>query len=110
RVVKICLAKDPDERWQTAHDLKLQLAWIAEGGSLAGSMAGLPAPVIARHKHRETASWAVAGVFVLTSLLLGGILLLRKQERPSPVRFALALPEKTGIYDWPVVSPDGKLL
>src|SRR5262249_36975368 len=36
RVIKGCLAKDPDERWQTAHDVKLQLQWIAEGGSQAG--------------------------------------------------------------------------
>src|SRR6266436_2867220 len=28
RVVQGCLAKDPDERWQTAHDVKLQLQWI----------------------------------------------------------------------------------
>jgi serine/threonine protein kinase len=37
RVVRTCLAKDPDDRWQTAHDVKLQLRWIAEGGSQAGS-------------------------------------------------------------------------
>ena len=29
RVLKICLAKDPDERWQTARDLKRELEWIA---------------------------------------------------------------------------------
>jgi len=46
RVVKTCLAKDPDDRWQTAHDVKLQLEWIAEGGSAVG----LPAPVVARRK------------------------------------------------------------
>src|SRR5215469_14370866 len=40
RVVKICLAKEPDERWQTAHDVKLQLQWIAEGGL----QVGVPAP------------------------------------------------------------------
>ena len=33
RLVKVCLAKDPDERWQTAHDVKLQLRQIIEGGS-----------------------------------------------------------------------------
>src|ERR1035441_10900744 len=33
RVVKTCLAKDPDERFQNVHDVKLQLQWIAEGGS-----------------------------------------------------------------------------
>ena len=32
RVVKTCLAKDSDERWQTAHDVMVQLKWIAEGG------------------------------------------------------------------------------
>jgi serine/threonine protein kinase len=31
-----CLAKDPDERIQTAHDVKLQLRWIQEGGSQSG--------------------------------------------------------------------------
>ncbi len=33
RAVKRCLAKDPDERWQTAHDLRVELQWILEGGS-----------------------------------------------------------------------------
>jgi serine/threonine protein kinase len=33
RVVRRCLAKDPDERWQSAGDLKAELRWIAEGGT-----------------------------------------------------------------------------
>jgi eukaryotic-like serine/threonine-protein kinase len=33
RLVKTCLAKDPDDRWQTAHDVKLQLQSISEVGS-----------------------------------------------------------------------------
>jgi tRNA A-37 threonylcarbamoyl transferase component Bud32 len=33
RVVKTCMAKEPDERWQTAGDLCRELKWIAEGGS-----------------------------------------------------------------------------
>src|SRR6476646_9739186 len=49
RVVKTCLAKDPEDRFQTAHDAKLQLQWIAEGGS----QAGVPAPVAARRRSRE---------------------------------------------------------
>jgi serine/threonine protein kinase len=36
RVVEICMAKEPRNRWQTAHDVSLQLKWIAEGGSSAG--------------------------------------------------------------------------
>src|SRR5712691_9013973 len=53
RVVKSCLAKDPDDRWQTAHDVQLQLKWIAEGGS----QAGVPAPLVARRKGRERLAW-----------------------------------------------------
>ncbi len=56
RVVKGCIAKEPEHRWSTAHDVMLQLQWIAEGGSLAG----LPAPVVARRKNRERLAWAVA--------------------------------------------------
>jgi eukaryotic-like serine/threonine-protein kinase len=33
RVVKRCLAKDPDDRWQAARDLEVELKWIAESGS-----------------------------------------------------------------------------
>ncbi len=32
RVVRTCLAKDPEDRWQTAHDIAVQLRWIQEGG------------------------------------------------------------------------------
>ncbi len=115
RVVKVCLAKDPDERWQTAHDLKLQLAWIAEGGSsLTGALtgAGLPAPAVARHRTREYASWAAAGVFFLAALLIGWIHLRETPERAGPVRFTFTAPDQWSPrpVDWPVVSPDGKLL
>ena len=38
-VVKKCLEKDPDDRWQSAHDVANELRWIGE----AGSQAGVPA-------------------------------------------------------------------
>ena len=49
RVVKGCLAKEPDQRWQTAHDVRMQLEWIAEGGS----QAGVAAPLVSRRKSRR---------------------------------------------------------
>ena len=57
RIVKGCIAKEPEQRWSTAHDVMLQLQWIAEGGS----MAGVPAPVVARRKNREKLSWGGRG-------------------------------------------------
>ena len=50
RLVKTCLAKDPDERRQTMHDVLLELRWIAE----AGSQAGVPLPVASR---RQLLGW-----------------------------------------------------
>ena len=38
--VRRCLAKDPEERWQTARDLSLELKWIGESGSGAAAGAG----------------------------------------------------------------------
>src|ERR1700726_2553500 len=40
RVVKKCLRKDRDDRWQSARDITDELKWIAEGGSRAGLPAG----------------------------------------------------------------------
>ncbi len=61
RVVRVCLEKDPEQRWQTAQDVALQLSWIAEGGSAAG----VPRPVTHRRKNRERLAWIAAAVFGL---------------------------------------------
>jgi hypothetical protein len=61
RVVQTCLAKDADERFQNVHDVKLQLKWIAEGGS----QAGVPAPVAARRRNRETLAWSLTCGFAI---------------------------------------------
>ena len=39
-----CLAKDPEERWQTAHDLMIQLAWIARSRTETTSRRRWPPP------------------------------------------------------------------
>jgi Tol biopolymer transport system component len=79
RLVRGCLEKDPDERWQTAHDVKLQLRAIAEGGS----QSGLPPPVSARRKIRERLGWAAAAV---AALLAAVFALGYFQRAPSEAR------------------------
>ena len=60
-LVRRCLAKDPEERWQSAYDLKSQLEWIAEGVSKAETVA-----LSSKHSLRTTRRRFLWG------LLLGG--------------------------------------
>ncbi|HEY3171970.1 MAG TPA: protein kinase, partial [Thermoanaerobaculia bacterium] len=113
RVIRTCLAKDPDDRWQTAHDIGVQLRWIQEGGSVIG----LPAPVITRRKGRERIAW------VLAALATAGLIALavrdwRRSSASAPVtRFSVLAPEKT-MFTPPgetsssqlALSPDGRTL
>ncbi|HET7451887.1 MAG TPA: protein kinase [Thermoanaerobaculia bacterium] len=106
RLVQTCLAKEPDDRFQTAHDVKLQLRWIAEGGSQAGA----PAVVVSRRKNREKLAWAAAGVLFAGVVALGYGYLRRTPAPASPVRFQLVLPDTLAVVEAPRISPDGKLL
>ncbi len=42
RVVKKCLAKEPEKRWQAASDVADELKWIAEGGSQLANPSAIP--------------------------------------------------------------------
>ncbi len=106
RVVQQCLAKDPDERIQTAHDVKLELQWIAEGGS----QAGVPAPVAARRRSRERFAWGLAAAAATLAIVALGLLLLRRREPPQLTRFEVNAPRGTTNIMWPRVSPDGRTL
>jgi Tol biopolymer transport system component/predicted Ser/Thr protein kinase len=110
RVVKTCLAKDRDDRFQTAHDLLLQLRWIAEGGSAAG----LPAPVVAHRRNRERAAWIAFAVAALlwTATLVPAWWYFHTPPDDRQIQFSVATPDTpttAGAYS-PAISPDGRLL
>jgi Tol biopolymer transport system component len=105
RVVKTCLAKEPDDRWQTAHDLKAELKWIAE----AGSQAGVAAPVAAKRKSRERIAWTLVGALGVLAALLAIEYARRAPQPASLVRATLPLPEKSFMTEM-ALSPDGKKL
>ena len=106
QLVKACLAKDPEQRIQTAHDVKLQLRWIAEGGS----QAGLPAPVALRRRRREGIAWVLAGVATAAALGLGALWLAERPEPPRVLRFEIEAPPGVRNLQWPRISPDGRTL
>ncbi|HLV96191.1 MAG TPA: protein kinase, partial [Candidatus Acidoferrales bacterium] len=112
RTVRICLAKDPDERFQSAHDVKLQLEWIRD----AGSQAGVAAPVVAHRKNRERVAWASTALLAIVAVVstIGYIRRAPQPARaivseispPSNTNFALA----GHLAGSPVISPDGERL
>jgi serine/threonine protein kinase len=112
RVVKTCLAKDPEDRFQTAHDVKLQLQWIAEGGS----QAGVPAPVAARRRGREKIWMAATALLAVAAGVLGFLLFQRSRHPIRVIRSSVTPPD--GAVFWldsatpgpPTLSPDGRRL
>jgi Tol biopolymer transport system component len=90
-VVRRCLEKDPDDRWQSAHDVASELRWIAD----AGSQAGVPASVTLRRRSRERLAWSLAAVFALTAaagLTWSSRLRATLREAQRPLRAELVAP------------------
>ncbi|MCH7840591.1 MAG: serine/threonine-protein kinase, partial [Planctomycetes bacterium] len=108
-LIRLCLAKDPDERIQTAHDVKLQLQWIAQGGS----QVGLPTPVLLKRKSRERLAWSLAAILFVATAFFSFSYLKTMRRTPAVVRAEITSPEGvefdfSGVTAGPVViSPDG---
>jgi Tol biopolymer transport system component len=112
RVVRTCLAKDPEERWQSAGDLKRELRWIGGG---AGSESGV-APMTVVSKRRASSSrtaWAVAAALAVAAAVLAAQLVRMRSARPEPFYAFLDPPPKATFQLTgdtaapPVISPDG---
>ena len=110
-VVTTCLQKDPEERYQTAHDIKLELQWIAAGkSSLSPGSAAAMAPPSRRN---ERLGWAAAVVAAILAGAAGAIFLQHRPPTAPVVRSIIHPPEKTtlnltGDTAGPLVlSPDG---
>ena len=109
RAIRKCLAKSPDQRWQSVRDLMSELQWIAEGGS----QGGVSAPVMAPHRSPGRAAWLAVGSMaaLLIPLVAVAILHLREQAPvQNVVRFEIAPPDKSVLrsIDIPTPSPDGQ--
>ncbi len=115
RVVKRCLAKETDERWQSANDLTNELKWIAE----SCSEAGVPAPILTDRKSRKRLVWSVVAILLVAALALGAYSYLRRAPvNIEPVRFFVSPPgglagfgtTTSGTTAPVAVSPDGRRL
>ena len=109
-VVKKCLEKDPDDRWQSAHDVASELRWIGE----AGSQAGVPTTLSVRRRSRERMAWALAGLLGVTTGILAYVHLRRPASPTLAFRATLAPPPESSLIPFDelgiALSPDGRQL
>jgi eukaryotic-like serine/threonine-protein kinase len=108
-VITTCLQKNPEERIQTAHDVKLELQWIAADKSVPAVPAATP---VGSHR-RERLGW---GIGLALAMLLGaaaGIVLYHPTQTLPSIRASINAPANTTLAlvgDFagpPVLSPDG---
>jgi len=84
-VVRKCLAKERDDRWQSAHDIAEELRWISE----AGSQAGVAAPLSMRRKSRERLAWVVA---LLLTAIVAATFGLRRPRPEAAITSSITAP------------------
>jgi serine/threonine protein kinase/Tol biopolymer transport system component len=115
RVIKTCLAKDADNRWQSAGDLTRELKWITEGSSPATFMPdAAPNGILVLGRRMLVVS---VGALLLVAVVTGlAVWNLKPSPSPQPItRTVINLPPGQQLADLengPAValSPDGTLL
>src|SRR5215469_18164948 len=106
--IRNCMAKEPDERFQNAQDVKLQLGWLSSHSAL---------PQTPRRKRETTIAFIAMAAMILT--LLSTLVIRELKNRPAAgsyglTRFSIALPPQQELAvnntQAVVISPDGKTL
>jgi serine/threonine-protein kinase len=113
RVIRKCLAKDPDARWQSARDLRDELQWTVE----ARSQVAVPTP---KTSSPQQTNWRRAMPWVAGMLLSGAVIGLdvwsltteEPTNRPLISRFVITPPESAPLTQLGgrnvMISPDGR--
>ena len=108
-LVQTCLAKNPDDRLQSAHDVELQLLWVLKN-------AALQAPAAAEASQSKTNarwSWVAALAAGLLAMGLAVTLISNSHPRAPVIHSSILPPEKVSLDVMgdtagpPSISPDG---
>ena len=109
-IVRRCLEKNPEQRTQSAKDLRNQLQDLQHALDSSELVASPTTTVPKREKHRWR--WATAVVALAFLGTIGTSMLIREsrvQDTPI-VAQVTRLTHDPGLSEWPTWSPDGGLL
>jgi hypothetical protein len=109
RLVRTCLAKDPNDRYQSAHDVLLALQSVGDLGAAS------PAPVVRAGPARRLSVVAAAVAVAAVSAAAGAFFMSAslRREPATPMRFAMATTAAEAFTAGPggtnlAISPDGR--
>jgi serine/threonine protein kinase len=108
RLISVCLAKDPDDRWSSAHDVLLQLKALPTEDEAR-------LPVLASSRSTARLAWSIAAIAAIVAIALG---IARLAKRPAPETsaaldmFSVLAPSDAiqPFGDAPQISSDGRQL
>ena len=117
RVITTCLAKDPDDRYQTARDLLRDLRWATSPEAVTPQVVALP-PASTRSVRGP---WLVAAIATAGLVAASVVAVQHFREQPMShrsVQFAIPVPDQhafggplgggSGLATQLAVSPDGQ--
>jgi serine/threonine protein kinase/Tol biopolymer transport system component len=95
-----CLRKDPDDRWQSAHDVAEELRWIAEQ---------LARPEVVAQRRSAKLPWAIAALALLAAIVASVFVLRSRGTATTPTAF-IVLPNEGTFSSSAALSPDGRAI
>src|SRR5580704_4013981 len=110
-VVTTCLQKNPEERYQSAQDIKLELQWIV--AARPAPTTATPEPATKPSRKKERLAWAAALLAAIVLTAAAVILFYHPTQSARSIRAVIDAPEKTTFNltgdsaGPPVLSPDG---
>ena len=105
RAVKACLAKDPEDRMHSAHDLKLQLEWALDANVDTAS-------ITSRRRGVPWIALAVTAILAAIAAIAGTTAYQHLRNEPQVIRASIELGDgvEMPLVDSMALSPDGKMV